>query len=134
MTRAEEEMAKTREDHAPLLAHVKELEEDVTLVSGQRDALNVQIELVSARLETLKNEVVVLKETVRARDEALSGTGREIETLMATVRDRNKAPRAAEKAHDELRDQIVGWQTHDEGKFLPHSHLNLDLLCVFLLT
>jgi peptidoglycan hydrolase CwlO-like protein len=64
---------------------VKELEEDVALVSGQRDALNVQIRLVSACLETLKNEVMALKETVRARDEALSGTGREIEMLRATV-------------------------------------------------
>jgi chromosome segregation ATPase len=63
-TKAQEEAGKTREDHAPLLAHVKELEEDVTLVSGQRDALNVQIGLVSARLETLQNEVMTLKEIV----------------------------------------------------------------------
>jgi BMFP domain-containing protein YqiC len=40
-TKAQEEAAKAREDLAPLLAHVKELEEDVTLVSSQRDALNV---------------------------------------------------------------------------------------------
>jgi septal ring factor EnvC (AmiA/AmiB activator) len=39
--RAREEAAKAREDLAPLLARVKELEEDVALVSGQRDALNV---------------------------------------------------------------------------------------------
>jgi hypothetical protein len=32
---------------------MKELEEDVALVSGQRDALNVQIRLVFARLESL---------------------------------------------------------------------------------
>jgi chromosome segregation ATPase len=133
-TRAEEEAAKTREDHAPLLASVKELEEDVTLVSGQRDALNVQIGLVSAHLETLKNEVVALKETIRARDEALSGTGREIEMLRATVRDKDEALRAAKKAYSELHDQIMGWQTHAEGKFPPNSDLNLDFLCVFLLT
>jgi hypothetical protein len=30
--------------------------------------------MVSTRLETLKNNVVALKETVRARDEALLGT------------------------------------------------------------
>jgi uncharacterized protein (DUF3084 family) len=60
-TKAQEEAAKTHEDHAPLLARVKELEEDVALVSGQRDALNVQIGLVSAHLETLKNKVVTLK-------------------------------------------------------------------------
>jgi hypothetical protein len=34
MTKAQEEAAKTHEDHAPLLARVKELKEDVTLVSG----------------------------------------------------------------------------------------------------
>jgi BMFP domain-containing protein YqiC len=32
--RAQEEAAKAREDLAPLLAHVKELEEDIALVSG----------------------------------------------------------------------------------------------------
>jgi chromosome segregation ATPase len=85
---------------------------------------------VSARLETLKNEVVALKETVRARDEALSSTGREIETLRVTVRDRDKALQVAKKAHVELRDQIVGWQTHAKGKFPPNSDLNLDFLCV----
>jgi chromosome segregation ATPase len=39
--RAREEAAKAREDLAPLLARVKELEEDIALVGGQRDALNV---------------------------------------------------------------------------------------------
>jgi uncharacterized protein (DUF3084 family) len=108
-TKAQEEVAKTHEDHAPLLARVKELEEDVTLVSGQRDALNVKIGLVFARLKALQNEVMMLKETVRARDEALLGTSREIEALRATIHDRDEILRAAEKAHDELRDQIVGW-------------------------
>jgi hypothetical protein len=41
MARAQEEAAKAREDLAPLLACVKELEEDVALVGGQRDALNI---------------------------------------------------------------------------------------------
>jgi chromosome segregation ATPase len=132
-TKAQEEVAKTREDHTPLLARVKDLEEDVALVSGQRDALNVQIGLVSARFETLKNEVMMLKETVQGRDEALLGTGREIKTLRVTVHDRDEALRAAEKAHGELHDQIMGWQTHAEGKFLPNSNVNLDFLC-FLLT
>jgi uncharacterized protein (DUF3084 family) len=44
--KALEEAAKAREDHAPLLVRVKELEEDVVLVSGQYDALNAQIGLV----------------------------------------------------------------------------------------
>jgi chromosome segregation ATPase len=87
---------------------VKELEEDVALVSGQRDALNVQIGLVSARVETLIEEVMTLKDTIRERDKALSGTGREIETLRAIIHDKDEALRAVEKAHDELRDQILG--------------------------
>jgi uncharacterized protein (DUF3084 family) len=41
VTKAQEEAAKTREDHAPLLVHVKELEEDVALISGQHNTLNV---------------------------------------------------------------------------------------------
>jgi hypothetical protein len=61
-----------------------------------------------------------LKETVRQRDEALSCTGQEIETLRVTVHDKNKALRVVEKAHGELRDEIVGWQTHAEGKPLPN--------------
>jgi chromosome segregation ATPase len=87
---------------------VKELEEDVALVSGQRDALNVQIGLASARVGTLTEEVESLKETIQERDEALSGTGWEIETLRTTVHDRDEALWAAEKARGELRDQIVG--------------------------
>jgi hypothetical protein len=43
---------------------VKELKKDVALVSGQRDALNVQIGLVSTCVETLESEVVTLKETI----------------------------------------------------------------------
>jgi uncharacterized protein (DUF3084 family) len=39
--KAREEAAKAREDLVPLLAHVKELEEDIALVGGQRDALNI---------------------------------------------------------------------------------------------
>jgi uncharacterized protein (DUF3084 family) len=40
-TKAREEAAKAREDLVPLLSRVKELEEDITLVGGQRDALNI---------------------------------------------------------------------------------------------
>jgi uncharacterized protein YlxW (UPF0749 family) len=39
--KAREEVAKAREDLVPLLARVKELEEDIASVSGQRDALNI---------------------------------------------------------------------------------------------
>jgi prefoldin subunit 5 len=72
--------------------------------------------MASARVGTLENEVMTLKGTVRERDEALSGTGREIETLTATVRDKDEALQEVEKACEELRDEIMGWQTHAEGK------------------
>jgi uncharacterized protein (DUF3084 family) len=114
--RAWEEAAKACEDLAPLLARMKELEEDVALVSGQRDALNIQIGMAFARVGTLEDEVTTLKGTVRERDEALSGTGREIETLRAAVHDKDEALQASEKAHEELRDEVMGWQTHAEGK------------------
>jgi predicted nucleic acid-binding Zn-ribbon protein len=109
-------VAKACEDLAPLLARVKELEEDVALVSGQRDALNIQIGMASARVGTLEDEVATLMGLVRERDEALSGTSREIEALRVMVRDKDEALRAAEKAREELRDEVVGWQTHAEGK------------------
>jgi chromosome segregation ATPase len=108
-TKAWEEAAKAHEDLASLLARVKELEEGVALVSGQRDALNIQIGMAFARVGTLENEVATLKGIVRERDEALSGTGREIETLRATVRDKDEALWAAKKAREELRDEVVGW-------------------------
>jgi chromosome segregation ATPase len=110
---------------------VKELKEDVALVSGQRDALNVQIRLASARIRTLTKEVMTLKGIVRERDEALSGTSREMEMLRATVHDKDDALPVAEKAHGELNDQIVGWQTHTEVKILPNSSLNFGLLCFY---
>jgi hypothetical protein len=44
------------------------------------------------------------------------GTGREIEALTATVLDKDEALQTAEKAHEELHDEVMGWQTHAEGK------------------
>jgi predicted nucleic acid-binding Zn-ribbon protein len=73
---------------------VKELEEDVALVGGQRDALNIQIDMASARVGALEDEVATMKGTVRERDEALSGTSREIEALRAAVHDKDEALRA----------------------------------------
>jgi hypothetical protein len=43
---------------------MKELEEDIAHVSDQRDVLNVQIGLVSARIGALTKEDEALKETV----------------------------------------------------------------------
>jgi chromosome segregation ATPase len=116
--RAREEAAKAREDLTPLLAHVKELEEDIALVGGQRDALKIQVGIASARIRTLESEVVTLSGTVRERDEALSGAGREVEVLRAALHDRDKALRVSEKTCGELHEQVVGWQTHSEGKLI----------------
>jgi chromosome segregation ATPase len=69
-----------------------------------------------AHVGTLEDEVVTLKEKIRERDEALSGTGREIEALRATVRDKDEALRAVKKEREELHDEVVGWQTQAEGK------------------
>jgi chromosome segregation ATPase len=65
--------------------------------------------MASARVGTLEDEVATLKGTVRERDEALSGTGREIETLRAAVRDKDEALQASEKAREELRNEVMGW-------------------------
>jgi hypothetical protein len=43
---------------------MKELEEDVALVGGQRDALNIQIGMASACIGILEDEVATLKGTV----------------------------------------------------------------------
>jgi prefoldin subunit 5 len=56
----------------------------------------------------LEDEVVTLKGTVRERDEALSGIGREIEALRTAVYDMDEALRASEKACRELRDEVMG--------------------------
>jgi hypothetical protein len=50
---------------------VKELEEDVALVSRQRDTLNVQIGQVTARFGALKDEVAALSGAVQEKDMAL---------------------------------------------------------------
>jgi hypothetical protein len=65
--------------------------------------------MASARVITLEDEVVTLKGTVRERDEALSGTGREIEVLRAALHDRDEALRASKKTCGELHDEVVGW-------------------------
>jgi hypothetical protein len=68
--------------------------------------------MASARVKTLESEVVMLSGTVRERDEALSGTGREVEVLRVALHDRDETLRASEKTCGELRDEVVGWQTH----------------------
>jgi chromosome segregation ATPase len=65
--------------------------------------------MASAHVGTLENEVMALKRMVRERDEALSGTGQEIEMLRTAVHDKDDALQAAKKAREELRDEVVGW-------------------------
>jgi hypothetical protein len=89
----------------------------------------MQIGLAFARVGTLAKEVETLKDTIRKRDESLSGTGQEIKMLRATVHDKNEALWVVEKAQGELWDQIVGWQTHAEGKLLPNTDLDFGLPC-----
>jgi hypothetical protein len=96
---------------------VKELEEDIALVGGQHDALNIQVRMASAHVRTLEDEVVTLKGTVRERDEALLGTGREIEVLKVVVHDKDEALQASSQGRrlqdgffvlDALRIALVG--------------------------
>jgi chromosome segregation ATPase len=115
-TRAQEEAAKAREDLAPLLARVKELEEDIALVGAQRDALNIQVGMASTRVRTLEGEVMMLTGMVQERDAALSGAGREVEALRVALHDKDEALRASEKTCGELRNEVMGLQTHSEGK------------------
>jgi uncharacterized coiled-coil DUF342 family protein len=49
MDQAREEAAQAHRDLEPLSARVKELEEDVSQVSHQRDALNVEVEQAAAK-------------------------------------------------------------------------------------
>jgi predicted RNase H-like nuclease (RuvC/YqgF family) len=128
-----EDVTKAREaceDLVPLSARVKELEEDVALVGRHRDALNVQIGEVSARFGALKDEVATLSGAVQERDEALLSARQEIETLRAAIRDRDGALQALEKTCGGLRDEVMGWQTHSEGRFLLHNGLGVEVPCL----
>jgi chromosome segregation ATPase len=70
-TKAREEATQARRDLEPLSARVKELEEDVSLVSHQHDTLNVQIGQVTARFGALKDEIMALNGAVQEKDAAL---------------------------------------------------------------
>ena len=85
------EAATAREQVAPLAARVKELEEEVTRVAGERDALLSRVEeaMVSA-----KSVAAQLGETKGALDEAL-------------------------KAAEASRVDALAWKEKFEGKFCP---------------
>jgi hypothetical protein len=72
--------------------------------------------MASTRVRTMEGKVVMLTGTVRERDEALSSAGREVEALRVVLHDKDEALRVSEKTCGELRDEVVGWQTHSEGK------------------
>jgi chromosome segregation ATPase len=117
VTKAREEAAKAHEDLVPLSAQVKELKEDIALVSRHRDTLNVQIEQVTARFGALKDEVTALSGAVQEKDVALLNARQEIETLRAAVHDRDGALQGLERTCGGLHDEIVGLQTHAKGKY-----------------
>jgi chromosome segregation ATPase len=127
-TRAQEEAAKAHEDLVPLSAWVKEPEEDVALAGQQRDTLNVQIGQVTARFAALKDEVAALSGAIQERDEALSKARQEIETLRAAIRDRDGALQALERTCGGLHNEIVGLQTHTEGKYWCYG-LDVEATC-----
>jgi predicted nucleic acid-binding Zn-ribbon protein len=64
MDKAREEASLARRDLEPLSAWVKKLEEDVSQVRRQRNALNVEVKQVTARFGALKNEVTTLNGAV----------------------------------------------------------------------
>jgi chromosome segregation ATPase len=71
MDKVREEAAQARGDLEPLSRRVKELEENVSQVSRQRDTLNVEVERATAHSDALKDEVTTLKGTVQEKDVAL---------------------------------------------------------------
>jgi hypothetical protein len=82
---------------------------------------------VTALFEALKDEVATLSGAIRERDEAPSNACQEIETLRVAIRDRDGALQALEKTCGGLRNEVMGWQTHSEGKFLSYSGLGGEL-------
>jgi predicted nucleic acid-binding Zn-ribbon protein len=87
---------------------VKELEEDVSQVSHQSDALNVQIGQVTACFGALKDEITALNGAVQEKDAALQTACQEIEALRAIVRDRDGALQELERTCGGLHDEVVG--------------------------
>jgi predicted nucleic acid-binding Zn-ribbon protein len=101
---------------------VKELEEDVSQVSRQRDTLNVQIGQVSARFSALKDEITALNGAVQEKDVALQTARQEIEALKAMISDKDSALLGLERTCGGLCNEVVGLQTHIEGKYDYYGH------------
>jgi chromosome segregation ATPase len=122
MNKAREEAAQARRDLEPLSGRVKELEEDVSRVSRQRDALNVEVEQATARSNALKDKVTTLKGAVQEKDAALESARQEIEALKVTISDKDSALLGLERTCGGLRNEVVGLQTHIEGKCDCYDH------------
>jgi chromosome segregation ATPase len=116
---------------------VKELEEDVSQVSHQRDALNVEDEQAAARSDALKDEVMTLKGAVQEKDAALEAARQEVEVLKATVSNKDSALLGLQRTCGGLHNEVVGLQTHIEGKCDCYGHdvegvvLGINLFIVF---
>jgi predicted nucleic acid-binding Zn-ribbon protein len=101
---------------------VKKLEEDVSQVSRQRDALNVEVEQATTRFDALKDEVTTLIGAIQEKDAALESARQEIEALKATISDKDSALLGLERTCGGLRNEVVGLQTHIEGKCDCYGH------------
>jgi cell division protein FtsB len=137
MDKAREEAAQARRDLEPLSRRVKELKENVSQVSRQRDTLNVEVEQATTRSDALKDEVTTLKGAVQEKDAVLESARQEIEALKATIGDKDNAFLGLERTYGGLRDEVVGLQTHIEGKCDYYGHdaeglaLGINLFVVF---
>jgi chromosome segregation ATPase len=137
MDKAREKAAQAHRDLEPLSGRVKELKEDVSWVSRQRDALNVEVEQATARSDALKDKVTTLKGAIQEKDAALESARQEIEALKATITDKDSALLGLERTCEGLRNEVVGLQTHIEGKCDCYSHdveglvLGINLFIVY---
>jgi archaellum component FlaC len=137
MDKAREEAAQAHRDLEPLSGRVKELEEDVSQVSRQHDALYIEVEQATARSDALKDKVLMLKGAIQEKDAALESARQEIEALKATISDKDNALLGLERTCGGLRNEVVGLQTHIEGKCDCYGHdveglmLGINLFIVF---
>jgi uncharacterized protein (DUF3084 family) len=70
----------------------------------------------------------VLNRAVQEKDAALQTARQEIEALRATVRDRDDALQGLERTCGGLHNEVVGLQTHTEGKYRCYS-LGVEAPC-----
>jgi chromosome segregation ATPase len=120
--RTDVDKARARRDLEPLSARVKKLEEDVSHVSRQRDALNVEVEQATAHFDALKDEVTTLNGAIQEKDVALESARQEIEALKATISDKDSALLGLKRTCEGLHNEVVGLQTHIEGMCDCYGH------------